>query len=178
MKSFPSNDDIILVKRLLGETSRCISKTEGFEPNTGDDYDHYFKETNGTQGFQEHYYMEVPPDDEATMSLLADRIFFHGITGIDIYAQSKEQSVKDPQHLNFDHYHYSEDHFQGILPDTGASGCCSIGYKQFLALQKIDPRVVMDTTTKNAHTVTFGKGSSEKSLGTIKINTPLGVMIF
>jgi hypothetical protein len=63
------------------------------------------------------------------------------------------------------------------MPDSGAVGVSTAGQPQFLALQKLDQRVQLDTSTAGAHTVRFGKGMAT-SKGTIQVDTPLGVITF
>ena len=61
------------------------------------------------------------------------------------------------------------------MPDTGAAGVSTAGQLQFQALQKIDPGVQLDT---GIHGIVFGKGSAERSKGTIEVETPIGVITF
>ena len=72
---------------------------------------------------------------------------------------------------------YSSNIFQGIMPDSGAAGVSTAGNPQFLALQKLDPTVQLDTSTAGAHKIRFGKGTA-LSQGTIQVMTPLGVITF
>ena len=64
------------------------------------------------------------------------------------------------------------------MPDTGAAGVSTTGQLQFHALQKIDPRIQLDTSTAGVHSIVFGKGSVEKSKGTIQVGTPIRVIAF
>jgi hypothetical protein len=50
--------------------------------------------------------------------------------------------------------------FQGIMPDSGAAGVLMAGNPQFLALQKLDPIVQLDTLIAGAHKIQFGKGTA------------------
>jgi hypothetical protein len=52
------------------------------------------------------------------------------------------------------------------MPDSGAAGVSTAGNPQFLALQKLDPRVQLDTSTAGDHKIRFGKGTAF-SQGTI-----------
>ena len=62
---------------------------------------------------------------------------------------------------------YSSETFQGIMPDTGASGISTAGYPQYLALQKSFPEVQLDTTAKGRE-IKFGKGTTTIE-GTIQV---------
>lgn len=66
---------------------------------------------------------------------------------------------------------YSSDSFQGIMPDTGASGISTVGRGQFRALQKILPELVLQDT-QQPHKIRFGKGDTTTE-GTIEVPTPL-----
>lgn len=72
---------------------------------------------------------------------------------------------------------YSEHVFQGIMPDTGAAGISTAGRPQFVALQKLDRSIQLNTSTAGAHKVRFGIGSRE-SEGTVTVNTPIGTINF
>ena len=63
------------------------------------------------------------------------------------------------------------------MPNSRAAGVSTAGEPQFLALQKIDPKVRLNTATAGAHRIRFGKGDA-LSQGTIEVNTPLGVITF
>jgi hypothetical protein len=54
---------------------------------------------------------------------------------------------------------YSTDEFQGIMPDTGASGISSGGERQIQALMKLDPTIQINRTDV-PETLRFGKGTT------------------
>jgi hypothetical protein len=54
---------------------------------------------------------------------------------------------------------YLSNIFQGIMPDSSVAGVSIAGNPQFLALQKLDPIVQLDTSTAGAHKIWFGKGT-------------------
>jgi hypothetical protein len=72
---------------------------------------------------------------------------------------------------------YSSTTFQGIMPDTGASGVSTGGELQFYALQAQDRSISLDKSTAGQHRIRFGKGEAV-SLGTTRIDTPIGRIDF
>jgi hypothetical protein len=73
---------------------------------------------------------------------------------------------------------YSNHRFQGILPDTGASEFSTAGKGQFLALQREDPLITLDTRQAGVAQVKFGKGDAMESIGSVNVKTPIGKIIF
>ena len=128
------------------------------------------------QWYTEHYFID-PIKEENTVAILQDQAVFHAITGGDISKQLGQEQPK-VQSTVFTLDRYNADTFQGIMPDTGAAGVSTAGQLQFQALQKIDPRVQLDTSTAGVHGIVFGKGSAERSKGTIQVETPIGVITF
>ena len=63
------------------------------------------------------------------------------------------------------------------MPDTGAAGVSTAGEPQVRALQQLDTSIQIDQSTAGQHTIRFGKGTAI-SLGTIRVKTPLGYIIF
>lgn len=63
------------------------------------------------------------------------------------------------------------------MPDTRAAGVSTAGEPQVRALQQLDSSVQIDQSTAGQHTIRFGKGTAI-SLGTIRIQTPLGYITF
>ena len=74
------------------------------------------------------------------VSVLNDQSYEHAITKEDAFTQMYETSI-----FTFED-RYSSSIFQGIMPDSGASGVSTVGEPQFLALQKLDPEVQLDRT--------------------------------
>ncbi|KHJ31754.1 hypothetical protein EV44_g1953 [Erysiphe necator] len=72
---------------------------------------------------------------------------------------------------------YSFEKFHRILPDTGAANISTAGELQFIALKRKLPSLQIDTSKANYHTIKFGVGKSN-SLGTIKVDTLIGEIIF
>jgi len=73
---------------------------------------------------------------------------------------------------------YSDQAFQGMMPDSGASTVSTAGRQQFLALQRMDPKVQLNTSRKGEERVRFGDGEPVESLGVVTINTPFGMVDF
>jgi len=71
---------------------------------------------------------------------------------------------------------YSSSEFQGIMPDTGAAGVSTAGEPQVQALQKIND-ISIDTSRAGEQNIKFGIGDG-RSIGTVDVNTPLGVITF
>ncbi|XMA18103.1 hypothetical protein WAI453_010894 [Rhynchosporium graminicola] len=71
---------------------------------------------------------------------------------------------------------YSSGRFQGIMPDTGASGISSAGEAQFIALQKEHPGIKLDTSLP-PNSIVFGSGSSQIK-GIVHMPTLVGIVTF
>jgi hypothetical protein len=63
------------------------------------------------------------------------------------------------------------------MPDSGAAGVSTARKPQVVALQKLDPIVLIDTSIIGNHKICFGKGEA-MSIGTIQVSTPLGNIMF
>ncbi|KAM4062690.1 cwf18 domain containing protein [Hirsutella rhossiliensis] len=72
---------------------------------------------------------------------------------------------------------YSQDSFQGIMPDTGAACISTGGIEQLRALQREMPPVQFRDDRK-PEPVRFGAGRLETPLGVITLNTPVGEVDF
>jgi hypothetical protein len=72
---------------------------------------------------------------------------------------------------------YSGTTFQGIMPDSGAAGVSTAGLPQVTALSKLDPTILVDSSTAGNHRIKFGAGEA-LSLGTIQVDTQLGNITF
>ena len=72
---------------------------------------------------------------------------------------------------------YTSTVFMGIIIDTAASKKSTGGYGQFQALQKSDPTVSLDTSTRGQVKVQFGIGTTT-CIGTTEIMTPVGKVQF
>ena len=107
----------------------------------------------------------------------------HAVTGEDIFAIKSSSSIASTAETAGTKIYilhstrYSSELFHGIMPDTGAAGISTAGEPQYLALQKLDPTVKLNTSSVGSQTIQFGKGSTT-SLGTIQVNTPFGTITF
>lgn len=112
-----------------------------------------------------------------TVKILNIQAFQHAITKHDIFNSQRSLSkLKELDVYTFND-HYSSESFQGIMPDRGAAGVSTAGKQQFHALQKIQPEVKLDHSSKGDHKIRFGKGTA-MSLGTACVKTPLGPINF
>lgn len=73
--------------------------------------------------------------------------------------------------------HYTNEAFQGILPDTGAARNSTAGKGQFEALQK-EIKLVFNENTAGAVTISFGNGKPLSSIGSTVVKTPIGSIEF
>ncbi|KAI9034762.1 uncharacterized protein KD926_005695 [Aspergillus affinis] len=111
-----------------------------------------------------------------TISILNDQSVYHFFTKNDIFYQ-RQADGQAIEAFTFDS-RYSSDTFQGIMPDTGASGVSSAGEPQFRALCRLDPKVSLDTSRAGEQKIKFGDGNPKLSLGTAEIDTPIGTITF
>ena len=96
-----------------------------------------------------------------------------------VHATTKENFFQKPQNTEIFTFEdrYSSDTFQGIMPDSGASGVSTAGEPQVEALMKLDPQVQIDRTKAGDHHIRFGKGSAV-SKGVVRVKTPVGDIPF
>ena len=115
-------------------------------------------------------------DGARTISILNNQSAYHFFTKDDIFQQRQvdEQAIEV---FTLDN-RYSSDTFQGIMPDTGASGVSSVGEPQFRALCDIDPKVRLNTSRAGEQKIKFGDGDPKPSLGTTDVDTPIGTITF
>ena len=88
------------------------------------------------------------------------------------------QNPYEPANQFYFRDRYSSETFQGIMPDTGAAGVSTAGEQQFIALQKKNPTIMLDTSTAGEHRVRFGDNPDIMSLGTVGVTTPFGTILF
>jgi hypothetical protein len=133
-----------------------------------------------TQFTEEAYFGEFDEvDGQDTLAFLLDQAAVHAFTEQDMFNDECLESVfdKDEDRVFTFSDRYSETTFQGIMPDTGASGVSTAGEHQFRALQALDPSIILDESTAGQHKIRFGKGDAI-SLGTTRVNTPVGTVEF
>lgn len=130
-------------------------------------------EDDGHEGF----FTELGEVDGIRMiSILNDQSAYHFFTKDDIF-QQRQANGQAIEVFTLDN-RYSSDTFQGIMPDTGASGVSSAGEPQFKALCKLDPKVRLNTSRAGEHRIKFGDGDPKVSLGTADVDTPIGSITF
>ncbi|KAJ5904893.1 uncharacterized protein N7473_001809 [Penicillium subrubescens] len=125
----------------------------------------------------EGFFTELGEVDGIRMiSILNDQSAYHFFTKDDIF-QQRQANGQAIEVFTLDN-RYSADTFQGIMPDTGASGVSSAGEPQFKALCKLDPKVRLNTSRAGEHKIKFGDGDPKVSLGTADVDTPIGSITF
>lgn len=117
-----------------------------------------------------------PADPYKVISTLLNQAAYHAITKHDPFNTISTSLDEDIHSIFTFNSRYSSETFQGIMPDTGASGISTAGYPQYLALQKLNPKVQLDETTRGRE-IKFGKGIASTK-GTIQVPTPLGIITF
>src|SRR5579871_1486997 len=106
---------------------------------------------------------------------LADQSFLHTVTG-EYNPNNDTNPDFDPFAYTTDVIRYNDKEFYGIMIDTGASNKSTAGFGQFQAYKRIY-NTDLDTTRAGAVHIQFGIGSSS-SIGSIKIQTPIGPVEF
>ncbi|KAM4064694.1 cwf18 domain containing protein [Hirsutella rhossiliensis] len=140
---------------------RCyILDYEGHEMSSFDDTEDTWEEHDNSTN--DH------PEQWQASQMLCQQAFNHLITGEDVY-QTDQTVVPASQFIIEDRY--SRDRFQGIMIDTA-------GYSQYIALQREDPSVALDSSTSGQASIKFGNSDAIHSLGTVALNTPLGRITF
>ncbi len=125
---------------------------------------------------EEHMFTEAGEIDcVRAITALQDQSYEHALTKIDPF-QNKAETNSNSEVFTFAD-RYAAETFQGIMPDSGASGVSTVGEPQLRALQRIDHTIELDRTRAGERTIKFGKGTT-KSIGTIGVNTPIGMITF
>ena len=105
------------------------------------------------------------------VAILNDQSTSHIFTKFDIFNDAVETTT-----FTFED-RYSENVFQGIMPDSGAAGVSTAGRAQTSALQRLDSTIELNTSTAGMHQIRFGKGTAI-SLGTVQVPTAFGSITF
>ncbi|KAM4062526.1 DUF1421 multi-domain protein [Hirsutella rhossiliensis] len=122
---------------------RCyILDYEGHEMSSFDDTEDTWEEHDNSTN--DH------PEQWQASQMLCQQAFNHLITGEDVY-QTDQTVVPASQFIIEDRY--SRDRFQGIMIDTA-------GYSQYIALQREDPSVALDSSTSGQASIKFGNSDS------------------
>jgi len=95
-------------------------------------------------------------------------------------AQPQRRQKEPNEQLNdlFTLDRYSEEVFQGIMPDTGAAEQSTAGRGQFRALCKELPGITLDASRAGEAHIKFGNGAPMSSVGSVNIDTPVGRVTF
>lgn len=107
------------------------------------------------------------------LSKLRNQATYHALTRHDCFLQQTGETT--PEAFVFKDKTTSQI-FQGIMPDTGASGVSSAGEEQVAALLQLKPSLKIDPFSEG-RTITFGKGSAPV-IGTLQVPTPVGTILF
>ncbi|KAM4063225.1 cwf18 domain containing protein [Hirsutella rhossiliensis] len=122
---------------------RCyILDYEGHEMSSFDDTEDTWEEHDNSTN--DH------PEQWQASQMLCQQAFNHLITGEDVY-QTDQTVVPASQFIIEDRY--SRDRFQGIMIDTA-------GYSQYIALQREDPSVALDSSTSGQASIKFGNSDA------------------
>ncbi|KAI0994965.1 hypothetical protein K3495_g13216, partial [Podosphaera aphanis] len=135
-----------------------------------------FSQRNNNQFFTEMGAV----DGIRVLSMLDDQAARHSFTKEDEFSKDYEipdEFVDKSAEVFTFKSRYSSYEFHGIMPDTGAAGVSTAGNPQFIALQRLNPSIKLDTSTAGSHNIKFGKGTAE-SMGTGLVDTPLGKILF
>lgn len=154
-----------------------LADFEGFEADEDDEEFHDCEEGNDEDQDAGNHFTDAGPDDPvkvANVQFLENESFMHRLTGEDIF--KAETTVAADQFVLKSKY--DQTHFQGILPDTGASMVSTAGHEQFLALQRENPDCEFDATLAGQAKVKFGNGKIIDSLGAVEVETPIGRVKF
>ncbi|KAM4058826.1 Dimer-Tnp-hAT domain containing protein [Hirsutella rhossiliensis] len=130
----------------LTDIGGYILDYEGHEMSSFDDTEDTWEEHDNSTN--DH------PEQWQASQMLCQQAFNHLITGEDVY-QTDQTVVPASQFIIEDRY--SRDRFQGIMIDTA-------GYSQYIALQREDPSVALDSSTSGQASIKFGNGDTINSL--------------
>ncbi|KAM4058782.1 DUF1421 multi-domain protein [Hirsutella rhossiliensis] len=126
----------------LTDIGGYILDYEGHEMSSFDDTEDTWEEHDNSTN--DH------PEQWQASQMLCQQAFNHLITGEDVY-QTDQTVVPASQFIIEDRY--SRDRFQGIMIDTA-------GYSQYIALQREDPSVALDSSTSGQASIKFGNSDS------------------
>ncbi|KAM4062036.1 reverse transcriptase (RNA-dependent DNA polymerase) [Hirsutella rhossiliensis] len=126
----------------LTDIGGYILDYEGHEMSSFDDTEDTWEEHDNSTN--DH------PEQWQASQMLCQQAFNHLITGEDVY-QTDQTVVPASQFIIEDRY--SRDRFQGIMIDTA-------GYSQYIALQREDPSVALDSSTSGQASIKFGNSDA------------------
>lgn len=166
-------------------TAFVLSATDSNDVSGVDDY---FEEVEDDEDSDAYGYITsigTLTQEEATSTSmkLSNRAYIHRLTATPTvntnpHSELTTGTETDPFAYNSEATsRYTSTVFMGIMIDTGVSRRLTAGYGQFKALQKADPTVKLDTSTKGQVNVQFGIGNAT-SIGTVDVASPVGSVQF
>lgn len=131
------------------------------------------QEDNSSESDSPHGWKEEDDqDNERTIQFLTVSSFLHRATGEDIYSMKDKGQAQ--QFLLDDRYGHT---YQGELWDTGAARVSTVGKAQAFAYIQEYPRTKIDWTP-NTTSISFGGQNPSGSVGTVRIENPLGTITY
>ena len=120
-------------------------------------------------------YSEIEPDNATAIALkLANRVYSYAVTTIntttDVFLTDIDLFIYNTT------LYYTSTKFMGIIINTRASKHSTVGYSQFLTLQKIN-KVQLNKSIRGTVSVQFRIGSIS-FIGFIKVATLIGIVEF
>ncbi|KAM4061308.1 cwf18 domain containing protein [Hirsutella rhossiliensis] len=129
------------------ELAAYVTDYEGIEGDPADD----------DGDWDENQDDDANPKQWQASQMLCQQAFNHLITGEDAY-RTDQNTVPASQFVIEDRY--SKDKFQGIMIDTGAAKVSTAGHSQYIALQREDRSVALDSSKSGQATIKFGNGEA------------------
>jgi len=155
-----------------------ISAYEGFhnERPSHKEVTAYIQDFEGDTDTEDESYGEEPDMDddegEEAINYLTSAAFLHRTTAEDIYSLEPEGYAE--QFILEDRYRTT---YQGELWDTGAAKISTVGKAQLEAYLREYPRTKVDWTPSK-ESISFGGQGSKGSVGTVRIENPVGTVTY
>ncbi|KAF7926616.1 hypothetical protein EAE99_005811 [Botrytis elliptica] len=162
--------------RYEGASESQYEKDEILEEDDNFGYPQTESSNNQMIQFETHFTEIGSVNGAYVAELLGRQSLMHTYLQNDQFNQSYEKYEKSDDSNEVFQFQdrYSANTFQGIIPDTGASGVSTAGEFQVQALE----REKGISRTKGAeHNIKFGKGTV-RSQGDITVQTPIGIITF
>ncbi len=111
------------------------------------------------------------------VATLANKAFSHSVTTIDNTVPLMTEQDPFTYNVTISISYYTADNFIGIMIDIKVFKQSTAKYGQFLAFQRLDTSIQLNTTTQGIINIQFGIGSPS-SIKSTKITTPIGIIKF